>query len=131
MRTMSVEEAESRFGELLAEARKGPVTIERDGKPIAVVLSPEEHAAVERIKALTAEDIAAADEDDGREWTDEEYDAFLEEIGEAGRERIRALVAEGIAAADAGDVHIIETEEEHEAFYAEILAEATKDIDKE
>ncbi|MEK0085634.1 type II toxin-antitoxin system Phd/YefM family antitoxin [Benzoatithermus flavus] len=67
MRTMSAKDAKNRFGELLMEAQKAPVTIEKNGKPVAVVYSFEDHhhieqAKLEWLKAAIAEadaDIAA------------------------------------------------------------------------
>lgn len=47
--TMSASEAKNNFGELLEFARKRPVKIERNGRPVAVVLSAEEF---ERMEAL-------------------------------------------------------------------------------
>lgn len=50
MRRMSAKEAKNHFGELLLEAQKAPVTIEKNGKPVAVVYSMEGHAAAEEAK---------------------------------------------------------------------------------
>jgi len=50
MRRMSAKEAKNHFGELLMEAQKAPVTIEKNGKPVAVVYSMEWHAAAEEAK---------------------------------------------------------------------------------
>ena len=76
MRTMSAEEAETRFGELLTAAQKAPVTIEKDGKPVAVVYSMEWHAAAEEakldwLKRAVAEGIAEADRGELVEFTEE------------------------------------------------------------
>ena len=38
-KTISATEARIRFGELILEAQKGPVTVERDGKPVVIVIS--------------------------------------------------------------------------------------------
>jgi prevent-host-death family protein len=67
MRTMSAKDAKNRFGELLLEAQRAPVTIEKNGKPVAVLYSYKEHHHVEQaklewLKAAIAEgdaDIAA------------------------------------------------------------------------
>lgn len=50
MRTMSAKEAKNHFGELLMEAQKEPVTIEKNGKPVAVMHSLESHQAAEEAK---------------------------------------------------------------------------------
>jgi prevent-host-death family protein len=76
MRTMTARDAKNRFGELLMEAQKAPVAIEKNGKPVAVLYSFEEHhhieqAKLEWLKAAIAE--ADADVAAGRvhEMTDE------------------------------------------------------------
>lgn len=63
MRTMSAKDAKNRFGELLMEARKAPVTIEKNGEPVAAVYSFEDHHYIEQAKlewlnAAIAEAIA-------------------------------------------------------------------------
>jgi len=50
MRTMTAKEAKNHFGELLMAAQKAPVTIEKNGKPVAVVYSMEWHEAAEGAK---------------------------------------------------------------------------------
>ena len=50
MNTMSANAAKSHFGELLDIARREPVTIEKHGRPVVVVLSTEEYEELEAIK---------------------------------------------------------------------------------
>lgn len=47
--TMSASDAKNNFGELLEFARKNPVKIERNGRPVAVMISHEEF---ERMEAM-------------------------------------------------------------------------------
>ncbi len=42
MKTMSAKEAKNRFGYLIDTARHEPVTIEKHGRPVVVVLSAED-----------------------------------------------------------------------------------------
>ena len=49
MRTVAAREAKNEFGRLLDTAQREPVTIERYGRPVAVVLSIEDY---ERFEAL-------------------------------------------------------------------------------
>jgi prevent-host-death family protein len=71
---MAALEAKNRFGELLDAAQREPVTIEKHGRPVAVVVSAEDYAALEAAKlaALRAEiekgiaDVAAGRTVDGR-----------------------------------------------------------------
>ena len=44
MKSMSAKEAKNGFGLLLDTARAEPVTIEKHGRPVVVVLSTEEYA---------------------------------------------------------------------------------------
>lgn len=62
-KTMSALEAKNRFGELLMDAQRGPVTIEKHGKPVAVVLSQEDYerfyqAKLDILKAEIAKGVA-------------------------------------------------------------------------
>ena len=50
MRSMTAKDAKNRFGELLMEAQREPVTIEKNGKPVAVVRSYEDDQEIERMK---------------------------------------------------------------------------------
>lgn len=42
MRTLTATDARNRFGELIDMAQAGPVFVQRQGRDVAVVLSPEE-----------------------------------------------------------------------------------------
>jgi prevent-host-death family protein len=44
MNYISATDAKNRFGELLDAARKEPVHVQKNGRDVAVVLSPEEYA---------------------------------------------------------------------------------------
>ena len=48
MRSMSAKDAKNGFGLLLDTARAEPVTIEKHGRPVVVVLSTEEYARLSR-----------------------------------------------------------------------------------
>ena len=50
MRSMAALEAKNRFGELLDAAQREPVTIEKHGRPVAVVLSAEDYKDLEALK---------------------------------------------------------------------------------
>lgn len=75
MRTMAALEAKNRFGELLDAAQREPVTIEKHGRAVAVMLSAEEYKELEalRLASLRAEirkgldDIGAGRTVDGDE----------------------------------------------------------------
>lgn len=42
MKTLAATDAKNRFGELIDMAQSGPVRVQRQGRDVAVVLSPEE-----------------------------------------------------------------------------------------
>ncbi len=50
MRSLSAHDAKARFGQLLDAARIGPVTINKHGQAVAVVISKEEFDALEATK---------------------------------------------------------------------------------
>lgn len=50
MTKMSANSAKARFGELLDKARREPVTIEKHGRAVAVVLSTEDYDELEALK---------------------------------------------------------------------------------
>lgn len=50
MKTVAAREAKNRFGQLIDDAQRGPVTIEKNGRPFAVVQSYEDFQRSERMK---------------------------------------------------------------------------------
>ena len=50
MQNISANEAKSHFGQLLDTARQEPVTIEKHGRPVAVIMSTEDYNELEQIK---------------------------------------------------------------------------------
>lgn len=50
MMKMSANSAKARFGELLDKARREPVTIEKHGRAVAVMLSTEDYEELEALK---------------------------------------------------------------------------------
>ena len=86
MRTMSAKEAKNHFGELLMEAQKAPVTIEKNGKPVAVLYSMEWHEAAEAAK-LDWLKRAVAEARSGDESLDVPFDdRLVEELFEKAAE---------------------------------------------
>ena len=84
MRTMSAKDAKNHFGELLMEAQRAPVTIEKNGKPVAVLLSFDEHEQnerlrLDRLRGMVAEADAAAALGQVSLWTDEMTEEIVAE----------------------------------------------------
>ena len=50
MNTVTANEAKSHFGELLIKAQQEPIRINKNGKPVAVVISIDEYENIERLK---------------------------------------------------------------------------------
>ena len=49
METFSVSDAKREFGEVILKAQQGPVGINKDGKPVAVMISASAYAEIERM----------------------------------------------------------------------------------
>ncbi len=64
MKRIAAREAKNRFGQLIDDAQHEPVTIEKNGRPIAVVMSLGEYEATEAMKLeLLRRDVAESDAD--------------------------------------------------------------------
>ena len=67
MKILNASDAKREFGEVLINAQHGPVGINRNGKPVAVVISASEYAQLEALKAALARLSEAAPQlDPGR-----------------------------------------------------------------
>ena len=84
MDALSANEAKTHFGNMLLKAQCAPIQINKNGKPVAVVISVDEYETIEALKlqllrtraAQARADIAAGNLIDG--------DTFFDEL-EAGR----------------------------------------------
>ena len=90
MPKMSANNAKARFGELLDIARREPVTIEKHGRPVAVVLSTEDYEELEALKlsSLRAEvdvGVEALQRGDFVELDRAALERMADEIKAAGR----------------------------------------------
>lgn len=89
MRRMSAKDAKNRFGELLMEAQRAPVTIEKNGRPVAVLYSYEEHHQLEQAKLdWLRSAIAEADSDIAAGRVYEMTDELMAEIRAEGRSQL-------------------------------------------
>lgn len=52
MQHVSSSEFKNQFGEYLAASRDEPITVEKSGRPVAVVLSPVEYEHLQRLEDL-------------------------------------------------------------------------------
>jgi len=89
MKSVTAKDAKNRFGQLLDDAQRGPVTIEKYGRPFAVVQSYEDYQMAQQLKLTSlrnAIDEAHAEYAEGR-GVPFDRDA-VEEIVDAGRQRL-------------------------------------------
>jgi prevent-host-death family protein len=50
MDALSANEAKVQFGDMLLKAQRAPIQINKNGKPVAVVISMEEYESIEALK---------------------------------------------------------------------------------
>ena len=50
MKALSANEAKTHFGEMLMNAQRAPVQINKNGKPVAVLVSYDEYESIEALK---------------------------------------------------------------------------------
>lgn len=64
MKSLSANEVKTQFGDVLLRVQREPVQINRNGKPVAVMLSIEDYKMLEEIKMrLLKEKVARAEAD--------------------------------------------------------------------
>jgi len=59
MDALSANEAKTQFGDMLLKAQRAPVQINRNGKPVAVVISMDEYESIEALKLRLLQSRAA------------------------------------------------------------------------
>ena len=89
MKAIAAREAKNRFGSLMDAARREPVTIEKHGRPVAVLMSVEEYRALKSDR-LRSEVRAGLDQLDQGQATELDR-AALEDLFEGVKSRGRAV----------------------------------------
>ena len=89
MQSFSAHDAKARFGQLLDAARRAPVTIEKHGRAVAVVMSKEDYDDVEamkleRLRFEVRKGTDASDKGDVVEVEERDLERFIESIMTAG-----------------------------------------------
>lgn len=80
-RTVTAQEARQRLGELLDDTRRGDeVIIERAGKPMGVIISPQRYADIQRQREEAKQRLAKSLAELRQESRDEEQDEVEEMI---------------------------------------------------
>jgi prevent-host-death family protein len=77
---LAAREAKNRFGHLMDQAQREPVTIEKNGRPVAVVISMEEYQRGQQLKLEQLQrdlDLGIAEADRGELFDIDEVFADL------------------------------------------------------
>jgi prevent-host-death family protein len=85
MQKFSAHDAKARFGTLIDTARREPVTIEKHGRAVAVILSKEEFDDIEamkleRLRTEVQKGLDASARGDVVEVDDKDLEAFVDRI---------------------------------------------------
>lgn len=92
MQNMSAHEAKSRFGQLLDTARHEPVTIEKHGRAVAVMISKEDYDEIQQIRLQQLRQevqygLDAVEKGAYSEFDKDELKKLGERVKQAGRQR--------------------------------------------
>ena len=82
MKSIAAKEAKIHFGELIDNAQREPVTIEKYGRPVAVIMSSEEYRQIkiERLRARLETGEVQLDRGEGLDGR-----TFFKDLKEGGR----------------------------------------------
>lgn len=95
MKTVAAKDAKNRFGQLIDDAQRGPVTIEKNGRPFAVVQSYADFEETQRLKlSALRQGIEAAYVQVEAGQTMSFDDAAVERIKAAGRSKLAERLVE-------------------------------------
>ena len=72
METYSSTDAKREFGEVLTKSQRGPVSVTRNGKPIAVILSNVDYEEM-KLRTLRAELIRGQNSPIVKNWNTDEF----------------------------------------------------------
>lgn len=80
MEALSANEAKTQFGDMLLKAQRAPIQINKNGKPVAVVISFDEYERIEALKLrlLQSRAVKAKDDIDNEDTVDGE--SFFDEL---------------------------------------------------
>ncbi len=80
MDTLSANEAKTHFGDLLIKAQRAPIQINKNGKPVAVVVSAEDYESMESLKLRLIQARARQAEVDIKAGNLLDGEAFFDDI---------------------------------------------------
>ncbi|NRB42864.1 MAG: type II toxin-antitoxin system Phd/YefM family antitoxin [Pseudomonadales bacterium] len=80
MQTLSANEAKTQFGEMLLQAQRAPIQINKNGKPVAVVISVDAYQSIEALKLKLLQARAATAKKDMQDGKTIDGEQFFEEL---------------------------------------------------
>ena len=80
MKALTANEAKTHFGEMLLKAQQAPVQINKNGKPVAVLVSFEEFEHIEALKIRFLQSRAIQAKDDIANKNTVDGESFLDEL---------------------------------------------------
>lgn len=80
MDTLSANDAKTQFGDLLLRAQRAPVQINKNGKPVAVVISFDEYESMEALKLQDLQARAARAQADIEAGNTADGEVFFEAL---------------------------------------------------
>jgi len=80
MKIVSANEAKTQFGDMLLKAQRDPIQINRNGKPVAVLLSVDEYNNIESLKLSLLQARAARAKDDIARGNLQDGESFFNEL---------------------------------------------------
>ncbi len=80
MDALSANEAKTQFGDLLLKAQRAPIQINKNGKPVAVVISMDEYESIETLKLRLLQSRAAQAKVDINACNTVDGDSFFEAL---------------------------------------------------
>ncbi|MDC9616292.1 type II toxin-antitoxin system Phd/YefM family antitoxin [Xenorhabdus khoisanae] len=80
MDALSANEAKTQFGDLLLKAQRAPIQINKNGKPVAVVISMDEYESIETLRLKLLQSRAAQARVDIKTGNTLDGEAFFNEL---------------------------------------------------
>ncbi len=77
---LSANEAKTQFGDLLLKAQRAPVQINKNGKPVAVVISADDYESIEALKLRLLQSSASKAKADIEAGNTIEGESFFDDL---------------------------------------------------
>ncbi len=84
MQALTANEAKTQFGDMLMKVQREPIQINKNGKPVAIVVSVEEYEQMEALKLRLLKSKAAKAQEDIRTGNTSDGESFFNKL-EAGK----------------------------------------------